>query len=201
MPNVHLNFINSSDMEEQTRIVIFQRNVAPSFEESVVAWTVIEHCATGDNHPFIFPSDIIISATDPWGNETPKILSEVGQYWKMVTVQSGDALQLDRLQGSPNEVIIANELFRGAITANVYKDDKLLSTKAGLLPQEKVAFEFKPDIWIGVAPRAVEGEVLDIAVLQTIKTKFSLAGMVSADIVMKGRGSDLRFELENIVEP
>lgn len=203
MPNINLNFINRSNDTDNTRIVIFQQNVATTFNEAAIAWTVIEYCARGDNHPFVLPSGFTISATDAYGNETPQIMAESGQYWEMVTNESGDVLQLDPQQGSPNEVILANNLFRGSITANAYKDGKLLATKSNVSPQQKAVFEFQPKIWIGVVAEVEQGQVLNAAIIQSINTEISLLGISSADIVMTGggSGSDIyQFSLENIVE-
>ena len=50
MPStIQLNLINNSNDTNNSQIVIFQKNVATSFNEIAVAWQVIQDCGQGDN--------------------------------------------------------------------------------------------------------------------------------------------------------
>jgi len=56
---ITLNLINNSNDQNNTRYVIFQKNVATSYQETTtMAWRVIKNLGMGDNHPFTFYSRI-----------------------------------------------------------------------------------------------------------------------------------------------
>jgi hypothetical protein len=201
---VRLNFINNSNDANNSDIVIFQKNVATSFDEVAVAWQVIRYCGQGDNHPFVYPMASTVAASDSYGNYTPQLDAQPGQLFQMVLTTSGDRLVAAGNANSSREIQILNNLPKGAINAGVYKDGKLLALKTSIAPQQKAVFEFKPTLWIGVVSQVVQGEVMNSAILSNINTEFSLLGISSADIVMTGGGPGARskpfvFNLENIV--
>ena len=75
---------------------------------------------------------------------------------------------------------------------------------AGAASLHQAAPQFKPVIWIGVAPEAAPGQAPDAAALPGGHTELSLQGVVSADIVMTGGGpgrdsTPFQFALENVV--
>ncbi|MFC1748458.1 hypothetical protein ACFL2V_06585 [Pseudomonadota bacterium] len=201
--NVKLNFINETNATDNTRFVIFQKNIASGFDETVVAWRVIEHIGQGDFHPFEFPANVEMGASDAWGNHMPAMFAENGQLFHVVRDTSGDVLKLVGEGSAPNEVQLRNDLPQGAINANVYKNGKLLATKTGVAPGEKAVFEFHPTIWVGAVAEVVEGEVMNSAIIANIETRFSLQDVSSADIVATGGGSGpqampFTFSLKNI---
>jgi hypothetical protein len=184
--DIKLNLINQSNDHNNSEIVIFQKNHATDFEELVVAWRVIQYLGQGDNHPFTFPMDMYVSASDSYGNCTPKLKAEYGQLFHMVLDPSGDVLKYKGPGSSLAEVALQNDLQKGTIDANIFKDGKLLATKTAIAPQQKAVFEFKPTIFIGVASEIVEGQVMNSAVMSSINTELSLLGLASADIIMTG---------------
>jgi hypothetical protein len=202
--NIKLNFINNSNDTNNTEIVIFQKNVATDFDELAVAWKVIRYCGQGDNHPFTFPMSLAVGASDSYGNYTPQLAAQNGLLFQMVQGPSGDQLVAAGSGSSPSEVQVLNALSMGAINANIYRDGKLLAIKTSIVPQQKVAFKFKPTIWIGVASQIDEGQVMNSAIISNINTEISLLGIASADIVMTGGGSGptatpFAFSLQNVV--
>ncbi|MVT09006.1 hypothetical protein [Chitinophaga tropicalis] len=203
MSSISLNLINNSNDKNNSKIVIFQKNVDTSFEELAVAWMVIENCGVTWNHPFSYPLDLYISASDSWGNYSPLTPASNGQQFQVSESNSGDSLTLRGPASSDTEIEIYNGLEIGAFTANAYKNGKLLATKTGIPPGEKAVFEFKPTIWIGVVSQIQEGQVMNSAVLSQVNTELSLFGIASADIIMTGGGNSARatpfqFVLDNI---
>ena len=201
---INLNFINQSNDLNNSQIVIFQKNVATDFDSLAVAWKVIKYCGQGDNHPFTFPMSMYVGASDSWGNYTPQLKAENGQLFKMALTASGDQLVPGGQGTSPKEVQLLNALPKGAITASIYKDGRLLATKTSVAPQQKAVFQFKPTIWIGVASQIEQGEVMNSAIISSINTEISLLGIASADIVMTGGGpgpnsQPFAFNLDNVV--
>lgn len=204
MESIQLNFINRSQDANNSNIVIFQQNVAEDFGEIAVAWKVIKNCGRLDNHPFLYPLNFQVSASDSYGNYTPRFTAYEGQAFEMVKDTSGDVLQLASTPAvSPNEVEIRNSLTMGSINANTYRDGRLLAIKTNLVPGQKAVFEFHPKIYIGHVAQIEEGEVMNSAIIRQINTKLNLFGISSADIVMTGGGPGKRsarftFHLENI---
>ena len=202
--NIKLNFINRSNDINNSEVVIFQKNVAETFDELAVAWRVIQNCGRNDNHPFNYPLQFQVCASDSYGNYSPELTAYEGQSFEMVKDTSGDVLQLSPTPAvSSQEVEIKNNLSTGAMNGNIYRDGKLLAVKTNIAPGQKGVFQFKPSIFIGTASQIVEGDVMNSAIIQQINTELNLFGIQSADIVMTGGGSGpgataFSFHLENI---
>jgi len=203
--DINLNFINNTNDANNSQIVIFQKNVAPTFGELHVAWKVIQRCGQGDNHPFTFPMEMQVGSSDAWGNFTPRFDAENGQRWAMTQTASGDVLGLDSDPSSDvTEVQLVNKLPVGAVAANIYKGGKLLATKTNVAPKQMAVFQFKPTIWIGVASQVVEGQVMNSAIISEVNTELSLLGIARADIVLTGGGpgqtsKPFQFSMQNVV--
>lgn len=203
MNKIKLNFINRSNDVNNSRIVICQKNIAESAHEETVAWTVIQNCGPMENHPFTVSATMQVSGCDSYGNYSPQLDANPGDLFAMLLTPSGDTLKPAGTATSLHEIQVSNELSVGAVSANIYRDGKLLATKTGIAPSQKAVFEFKPSIYIGVVSNIEEGEVMNSAILSDINTEISLLGITSADIVMTGGGpgstsTPFEFYLENI---
>jgi hypothetical protein len=203
MQDVQLNFINQSNDLNNSQIVVFQKNVAGSYSEIAVAWTVIQNCGLGDNHPFTYPLTMQVSASDSYGNYTPKMDATPGQQFQVALTGSGDTLSYLTSASVPSETQVANNLEKGAINASIYKDNKLLATKTSVAPGQMAAFQFKPTLWIGAVSQVTQGAVMNSAIVSQINTELSLLGVASADIVMTGGGpgvnsTPFQFSLQNV---
>ena len=200
---IKLNYINKSNDTNDTPILIYQKNVA-STNSPPIAWTVIEHCGRGANHPFVFPVNFQVAAKDSYGNYTPRQDSYPGQAFEMVLDNSGDVLRLASTSPkNPSEVEIRNNLAQGSIDACIYKDGKLLAKQSDLAPGQKADFEFQPKIYCGVVAQVQEGEELSSAITMEASTEINLFGISSADLVLYGGGAGknaepFEFRLENI---
>ncbi len=205
MSDVQLRLINESNDQNNVEFVIFSKNTATaSAEEEAVIWRVIQNLGRGDYHPFVYPSAVTVNAVDSWGNHTPSMNAEPGQLFAMVKDNSGDVLAMLDQGAAAKQYQIENQLPAGEITANTYKDGKLFATKTGLLPSQTAVFEFEPVIYIGVVSQAIEGKVINSAIMSDIDTEISLQGVASADIVVTGGGrgpaaKPFEFTLKNIV--
>jgi len=202
--DIKLNFVNESNDQNNSEVVIFQKNVATTFDELAVAWKVIKNCGTGWHHEFKFPMKMQLSASDAWGNELVSPMTAYnGQLFHVI--QDGSGSDLAYLQPSPSakEVQLRNDFNQGSINAKIYKDGKLLAVKTGVSPGQKAVFEFKPSVWIGVVSQVEEGEIMNSAIMSDINTEIGLLGIASADIIMSGGGrgpkaTPFTFRLENI---
>jgi hypothetical protein len=202
--DIKLRLINRSNDINHTDIVVFQKNVATDFDELAVAWQVIHHLEYGDNHPFVFAMDTTIAVSDSWGNYTPELPAEDGQLFTMMQTPSGDELKQTGMGTSMSEIQCLNSLPIGAINAHLYRSGKVLATKTSIAPGQKAVFQFKPTIWVGLAPQLEEGQIMNSAILANINTELSLLGIQRADIVMTGGGpganaKPFQFMFENVV--
>ncbi|KVV53107.1 aromatic ring-opening dioxygenase LigA [Burkholderia territorii] len=202
--DINLNFVNLSNDVNNSQIVIFQKNVSTDFDELAIAWKVITNCGRGDNHPFVFPMLTTISASDADGNYMPQKRADNGQLFNVSRSTSGNVLALAGPAPTSREIQLRNDMSQGAITASVFKDNRLLAHKTGIVPGQKAVFEFKPTLWIGTASQIEQGAVMNSAVLSDINTELSLLGIKSADIVMTGGGGGTtatayQFRLANVV--
>jgi len=203
MEQIQLNLINKSNDTNHSEYVIFQKNVNPNFSELSVAWRVVKNLGRDDYHPFSYSLKMEVSAGDSYGNFTPKLDAYPGQKFKVSLTGSGDRLTLDGADNSPTDIQVVNDLAQGAISANIYRDGKLLAKKTSIAPREFADFEFKPTIFIGAAAQIQEGVVINSAILST-NTELSLLGIASADIVITGGGpgptsQPFEFSLQNVV--
>lgn len=202
--DIKLNFINQSNDQNNSQIVIFSRNAATDFDELAVAWTVIRNCGQGDNHPFAYPSTMTVGASDSWGNDTPQLQAQNGQLFHMTLTSSGDTLSYAGPASSEQEVQVRNDLEKGAINADIYKDGRLFARKTAIAPGQMAVFQFKPTIWIGVVSQIEQGEVMNSAIMSSVDTEISLLGIAGADIIMTGGGpgpnaTAFQFTLANVV--
>lgn len=203
MEKIELNFINRSNDTNNSSVVIFQKNIADPYEKDFIAWKVIENCGILDNHPFLYPIDFMVSASDSYGNYAPQLPAYEGQAFEMVNSTSGDILQLTTTFPVNDEVEIWNNLLIGAIDAICYRDGKLIAAKRNLAPGQKAVFEFKPILYIGAVSQIEQGDIMSTAIISGINSEINLTGIRSADIVMTGGGpgkdaSPFMFNLENI---
>lgn len=202
--DIQLNFVNQSNDDNNSQIVIFQRNAATNLDELAVAWLVIKNCGQGDNHPFVYPTSMAVGARDSFGNYTPHMTASYGQRFAMTLTRSGDQLSVAGETTSPDEVQVENRLPTGAIDAMIFKAGSLFARKTNVAPGQFAAFQFKPRIWIGVVSEVEQGQVMNEAIISSIDTEFTLYGLASADVVMTGGGSGreakpFEFHLENVV--
>ena len=202
--DIKLRLVNQSHDVNNSEVVIFQKNVAETFDELAIAWRVIKNLGFQDYHPFTYPMNFTIGAGDAWGNFTPDLQASVSQRWEMVRDNTGDVLKLSSTPAkSPEEVELYNGLKQGAISARIYRDGKLLAHKTNVSPAQKAVFKFLPKIFIGVVSQIEESDVMDSAILSNINTEINLLGVRNADIIMTGGGggpdaTEFQFNLTNI---
>ncbi|HYW16012.1 MAG TPA: hypothetical protein VE891_07645 [Allosphingosinicella sp.] len=201
--DIQLNFINRSNDMNNSQIVIFQKNVASGYNELAVAWQVIQNCGLGDNHPFVYPQTMQVSASDSYGNYTPQLDAQPGDAFAVTCTGSGDTLARNGNATYPTEVQIQNGLQQGAINASIYKNGSMLALKTSIAPGQMAAFEFQPTIWIGAVSQVNQGQIMNSAIVETVNTELSLLGVAAADIVMTGGGpgrnsTAFQFTLQNV---
>jgi hypothetical protein len=188
--DIRINFINQSNDQSNSNVIIFQKNIASNFDEIAIAWQVIKNCGQNWSHEFVYPMSFNVGTSDSYGNLSNLEAAANGQKWDVIRSASGDVLVMDNnSSASPSEVEIMNKLPNGSINAHIYKGGKLLASKTGVSPQQKAIFQFNPTLWVGVVPQVEEGETMNSAILSNINTEISLMGISSADLIMTGGGT------------
>ncbi len=206
MDVVKLNFVNRSNDQNNTEIVIFQKNNAEGFNVSAVAWKVIKGCEPGSNLLFDFPLDSTLQAKRENGSLTPVIKMPYGKVIEVVDDElAGIRLQVvHNVEVSDKEVFVKNSLEDETVEVRIYKGNKLLSVIKDL-PVDKTGkfLMTETSLWFGAITEMAEGEVIVPAAFACIDAaEFSLAHVVSADIVMIGGGfsTPFAFKFENVVK-
>ncbi|MBI4853790.1 MAG: hypothetical protein HY819_18505 [Acidobacteria bacterium] len=185
-----LNFVNFSHDFNNSKVVVFQKNIATSYDELAIAWKTIENCGVGSSHPFDYPWDVEVNAIDSYGNHTRKLLAAPGQAFEIKLGHSGYILVSSNTPAaSSQDIEVVNTLARGSIYVGIYRNNKLAALKCNIVPKEKAVFRFSPSIWIGVASDIQQGQEMSSAVLSSINTEIPLLGIAEADIEMRGGGA------------
>lgn len=187
MTDIQLTLINQSSDANNSSVVIFQQNVATSFEEIAVAWTVIDN-SPGQQTSIVYPTDLQIAVVDGRGNRTPLVAAQPGQAFVM-RAPTGPRLAPDPTAPDPDEISLLNALPVGAITVEIYRAGRLLARQSGIPPRQTASFKFSHSLWIGPGHQVTQGQTLSSADLAKVNTELSLLGVTSADIVMAGGGT------------
>lgn len=201
MSIIKLNFVNKSADTKNTPIVLYYKDNHANAD--LIAWKVIENCGNGDNHPFEYDLQIKIAAGDSWGNFSPQLNAYKGQAFRMKSETYGNVMENDGPSSNPDQISLKNDLYLGAISANIINNKSLLFRIKNIVPQQKAVFEFKSTLFIAAIPYAVEGEAINLEFLPNVETQINLQGIDSADIVMSGGGigpeaTAFTFTLENL---
>ena len=202
--DIKLNFINNSNDVNNSRIVIFQKNLSSDGNDAAVAWKVIKNCGQTEHHPFTYSQQTRITSSDSWGNYTPMLDATPGTAFTAVMNEAGDGLRPTGKAASASEIELLNGLEQGSVGAHVYRSGRMVAVRTGIAPGQKAVFTFRPTIWIGAVSQVEEGDVMNPAITSAVNTEISLLGIASADIVMTGGGpgansTAFQFNLQNIV--
>jgi len=206
-----LNFINRSNDNGDSHVVIFQENMAESFRPQATVWKVIREVEPNDNFYFEYSPQFEISMGSSMMGGMPKMtVAEPGLAYEVVDHISGQELRVSekRWVGNPNHIEIHNEHPNGVFDANCYRNGSLLATKKSLMNNGVAAFHFPQVLNFNVVSEmediddVAEGEAVGSYYLLTASTQIPLGYITSADIVMTGGGSGpdaepFQFTLEN----
>lgn len=205
MPStIQIRLINQSDYLGSPQVVMLQKNLIKDQKGGVVAWKVVRNLGKDDYHPFQFPLEIAIGATDSLGAQIGlPMMAQYGMRYAVVQDKTINKIVSDGPGSIENGVELINQLKRGSINAQAYRNGQLLAAHSKTGPRRSAVLSFDQFIWIGVVPGVQEGNVLSPIDLAQVSTKLNLMGFRSADIVMTGGGNDpnvkpFNFELQNM---
>ena len=202
---IKLNLINRSSDVNNSDYVVFQENADTDVKVQTIAWKVVHNLGNGDNHPFVYSDGLKVSAKDANGNYMPQIKATPGSTYGVVMENSGHKLCQSTIPAcTKTQTEVWNNLSKGSVDMQIYRDDRLLATKVNVPPGSKANFEFLPKLFIGVVSQVEEGDVMNSNVTVQYLQEISLLGITSADIVVTGGGAGVdatpfMFSLENVV--
>lgn len=193
---IQLRLIDKTNGFDGYACVIMQKNEIVTHVPTYIAWMVIHNPEAGDIHPFEYSDHIVVSASDEWGNYTPKMDAAYGTMFKVERTESGDQLFQDGNALKPDEIDMLNALPMGSYNFHCYRSGKKIAVKEHVPPEQRANFKFLSNIYLGVVSigEVEEGSVINPLLLPFIKTEFSLEGLLSADIIMTGGGVGLHAE-------
>ncbi len=200
--DTQIKFFNRSNDRQNSSVAVVQAGLPLG---TTTAWRVIRNCAYGSFHPFSYPAEMSIQIKDKQGASSTKVPAVFGERFT-VDRNAEDGLELTGSGSSanPHSIEIRSELAIETVEVKVFKDNRHLALFPDLEAGGAIDFSLSSTIAIGVVPRIRDSQVLGAAVLNNIYSEFSLDGLASADIVMRGGGGDgaaraFEFSLENIV--
>lgn len=203
--HVKLRFLNQSRVVRSTDVVIFQKNKIWKTQPNIVPWKVIQNCTANHYHPLEYTDELKVSIGDSWGNFSLPQVVEPNTHYEVVKLPIGRRFQKANQQfRDVRGLTIKNNLHRGAISVNVYRNGRLVAQDPVVIPGQQSFFAFDPILYIGAVSNIQEGIVHHSAVMSSVNTQLSLLGVRSTDIVMRDsdrRQSSLQpfsFSLENV---
>jgi hypothetical protein len=189
MTDIKLNLFNHSEDTNNTTYVIFQNNVSLDAKVQSVAWKVIHDLGNGCRHPFVYPTEYYVGATDANGNHMPAIPAETGATYEVFMTNSGHELRcFNKPAANPIEVEIWNNLKKGSINAQIYRGGSLIATKQNVTPGSKANFQFQPKLYIGAVSHITEGAILNSNITVQYLTELNLQSVSAANIIITGGG-------------
>lgn len=198
-----ITFINKTLDENNFKVVIFQKSGVTNQQSTINAWKVIEHCGYNWSHEFIYSSSFSVGVKDSYNNNSNKKKAHPGQKWLVIHKPWGNTLELSKKKAANREEVeVKNDLQRGSIDAQIYKQGRVVVSKKGIPPEQKAIFKIEPYINVGVHSQVEEGDILSSAILSNAFTKFSLRGINEAQLIMTERGvgpAAMPFEFELVV--
>lgn len=201
--NIEITYINKSMNKDLPTIFVFTKNETPTFDalKEGVAWRVIPNIGRASSSSFIYPISTEVGARWHDGqNKTETLPSTIGKRYTVnkndtgvVLVANGDASDSKSIEIN-NNINVLN-----GISAQLYKDGKLMMVKNIVGFDQKATFVLKPKLYWGVASEIQESQLLNSAVLNT-DTFFeqNLEGVSKATISLNGNAQEgYSFKIES----
>ncbi|NHZ89910.1 hypothetical protein F2P45_12930 [Massilia sp. CCM 8733] len=193
-------YINRAGGFPAPDVLVFQQ-AEGARPERAIAWKVIRRCAPGHTHPFTFSPTLEVCLGDEFGNFTPRLQAGCGAHFALRPLARGREL-VRRADAAPGEIVVRNELARGALDVCVYRDAHLLARRCALAPGLTALLRLAPVLWFGVAAGARQGEPLGAAAQVSALTPLPLARLSSVRVALRGGGPEaFAFEFDEAARP
>jgi hypothetical protein len=191
--DVLLTFTNESyaDSLRGSRIVLFQKNLlSESIQNNAIAWRVFDMDEPLQQHRFHVSMRLSVAAMDTNGQICEQHLAENGQHWTVVRSKTSDWMILSGDSARSEAIEIRNMLPKDVVSAQIYKDGRLLNVFSGLKPGATANFSFDNKLYIALVDKSVNaGDVLPSPEKLHCITELVLDGFSKASLFLSGAGS------------
>ena len=193
--NIEITYINNSMNKDLPTVFVFTKNETPTFDvlKEGVAWRVIPDIGRGSSSEFIFPIETKVSASWEDGqNKTKTLLSSIGKRYTVNKNDTGVVLEENGSASDTKSIDVNNNInVLNGISAQLYKDGKLMMVKNIVGFGQKATFVLKTKLYWGVASEIEESQLLNSAVLNTDSFfEQDLEGVSKATISLNGNAKD-----------
>ncbi|MBW8186318.1 hypothetical protein [Shewanella nanhaiensis] len=201
--NVEITYINKSMNKDLPTIFVFTKNETPTFDalKEGVAWRVIPDIGRASSSKFNFPIETSVGATWQGGqNKTQVLDSTIGKRYTVSKDDTGVVLAANGNASDTKSIDVNNDVnVPNGISAELYKDGKLMMTKNIVGFGQKATFVLKPKLYWGVASEIQESQLLNSAVLDTDKFfEQDLEGVTKVTVSLNGNAeSGYSFKIED----
>ena len=199
---ITLNLINKTEHIAAANVVICQHNAAAGMRCNPVAWRVLQDVTADAPQSFEVPRAFEVAVQDGSAQATAPAPFVAGQSYEAVSGDAGVVLRDAQgdVQTSEN-MSVTNQLEEDVVSVTAHKSGRLVAIRTDIAPGDMAAFRFIDHVYVGLAGRVAEGELISDAVASRITARINLFGVRRADIVMTTKDKDTRapvFRLENI---
>ncbi|MDP4985530.1 hypothetical protein [Pseudoalteromonas tunicata] len=193
--DIEITYVNKSMNKDLPTIFVFTKNETPTFDalKEGVAWRVIPNIGRSSSSSFVFPIETSVGATWQGGqNKTQKLSSTIGKRYTVSKDATGVVLGANGNAADSKSIDVNNDVnVPNGISAELYKDGKLMMTKNIVGFGQKATFVLKPKLYWGVASEIQEGQFLNSAVLNSDSFfEQDLEGITKATISLNGNAED-----------
>ena len=201
--DIEITYINKSLNKDLPTIFVFTKNESPTFDalKEGVAWRVLPDIGRASSSCFNFPIETSVGAT--WQdaqNKTQVLKATIGKRYCITKDDTGVVLAANG-NATDNKSIDVNSEIKvpNGISAQLYKDGKLMIQKDIVAYGQKATFVLKPKLYWGVASEIQESQLLNSAVLDTDSFfEQNLEGVSKATISLNGNAEDgYNFKIES----
>ncbi|NMR26628.1 hypothetical protein HH219_13980 [Pseudoalteromonas sp. NEC-BIFX-2020_015] len=201
--NIEITYVNNSMNKDLPKIFVFTKNETPTFDalKEGVAWRVIPDIGRASSSTFVFPIETSVGATWQEGqNKTQVLPSVIGKRYTVDKDDTGVVLAANGNASDTKSIDVNNSVnVPNGISAQLYKDGKLMMEKRIVGFGQKATFVLKPKLYWGVASEIEESQLLNSAVLNTDSFfEQDLEGVTKATISLNGNAEDgYSFKIES----
>jgi len=201
--DIEITYVNKSMNNDLPTVFVFTKNETPTFDalKEGVAWRVIPDIGRSSSSSFVFPIVTEVGATWQGGqNKTQVLSSTIGKRYTVSKDATGVVLAANGSASDTKSIDISNDVnVQNGISAQLYKDGKLMMEKKIVGNGQKATFVLKPKLYWGIASEIQESQLLNSAVLNTDNFfEQDLEGVTKAIISLNGNAKDgYSFKIES----
>ncbi len=186
--NVDILFINKSNDEDNSNVLVFMKPTESNFAAQATAWQVIKDIGYNCWHKFSYTLDTSVIAL--WENGksgTFPMSTTNGKNYALKQTKGGFTLEENGNGNAPNEFDVINKIATPhGISVVAFKDGNPILTKNTVSKGEKAEFVFHPKLYFGLSSEYEVGDIVSSSVMSEEFKEISLEGLKSITVTMTG---------------